>query len=373
MQENLEAQIRKLQEYYWSDSDPDGRGFVSLADLYRRTGDLSEARRLLNDGLARHGSMASGHLVLGWVFLDQGNLMEAEASFRAALAVDPGNIAALKGLGNLLLKRDETEEALAVHEALHLLDPLDPELPERLQELQARAEARSLKGPGPAEGMATEAGKGIWKDVETAAESLDWESAALQEDRSTEVDDAPEAGEALLDEAESLRQDPVADLGEDQEVPVSLAGPDEEEPDALVTRTMGEIYLRQGLLQEARRVFEVLLERSPGDEALQERLWEVEEEMGLREPKVPDPVVSIAELAPDVILPVADLAPDDRVAVSDLHPTEVKPVAEPGPDRIVSIADLAPDVIVPISALAPDETPEDPTLDAFEAWLDNLQ
>jgi len=33
---------------------------------------------------------------------------------------------------------------------------------------------------------------------------------------------------------------------------------------------------------------------------------------------------------------------------------------------------MAPDVIVPIHALAPDSPPGDPTLDAFDAWLDEL-
>ena len=51
MGQPLEVHIRKLQEFYWSEHDPDGRGFVPLADALRRAGDFREAHRLLRDGL----------------------------------------------------------------------------------------------------------------------------------------------------------------------------------------------------------------------------------------------------------------------------------------------------------------------------------
>ncbi|TVP46864.1 MAG: tetratricopeptide repeat protein [Gemmatimonadales bacterium] len=73
--------------------------------------------------------------------------------------------------------------------------------------------------------------------------------------------------------------------------------PDEAEPDAWrlpadagggrggagieplpVTRTLGELYARQGLTSQAVEVFEALLERSPGDETLRARLSELRPE-----------------------------------------------------------------------------------------------
>lgn len=51
MGQPLEVHIRELQELYWSAADPDGRGFVHLADALRRAGDLREAHRVLREGL----------------------------------------------------------------------------------------------------------------------------------------------------------------------------------------------------------------------------------------------------------------------------------------------------------------------------------
>ncbi|MFO8172893.1 MAG: tetratricopeptide repeat protein [Longimicrobiales bacterium] len=387
MGENLEVQIRKLQELYWSEYDPEGRRFVPLAELFRRTGDVSEARRILRDGLSRHAQMASGHVVLGWVLLDQGDAAEAEASFRAALAVDPRNICALKGLGDLLVGRGDVMEALEVHKALHYLDPLDEEVPQRLAELEARLETLA-RTPEVHEPAATpEAGEApsVWGDGEEVAESLDWDDAFIQADRSLEeragfrdFEEEPPAPESLPQEAGS---DPVPALG-----PASGK-------DALVTRTMGEIYLRQGLLDEARSVFRDLLEQNPGDEILQARLQEVEDQASDREsgkiqgtaPRPPSlPTGDIGDgpkTAPPVgasaletVTPVADPGPDAVVPVADLAPGAVVLVGDLAPDSIVPIQDLAPDSIVPIQDLAPDSSTEDSdsTLDAFGAWLDNL-
>ena len=379
MGENLEVQIRKLQEFYWSDADPQGRGFVPLADLYRRIGDFSEARRILRDGLSRHENMASAHVVLGWAYLDQGEVAQAEASFRAALAVDPGNIRALKGLGDILLERGQADEALEVHRALHALDPLDGEVPDRLAELEAQMESRAQLQEVEALEEVLEAQEElrVWEDREAVADSLDWETASVQEDRSPKgAVGARAAEEGVAEEAPSPAMEAPApttvDGPEDDEAPAPAVGP---EAGSLITRTMGEIYLRQGLVSEARWVFETLLGKDPGNEELEARLREVDDLLLGREPlaKEPAEVVPIADLAPDTILPVADLAPDQVTPTTESPPDVVVSIEELAPDVIVPMGDLEPDVIVPVEALAPDAPPEDPTLGDFEAWLDSLQ
>ena len=72
MGQPLEFHIRKLQEFYWSAADPDGRGFVPLADALRRAGEHWEARRVLREGLKRHPDYLSGYVVAAWLSLDQG-------------------------------------------------------------------------------------------------------------------------------------------------------------------------------------------------------------------------------------------------------------------------------------------------------------
>ncbi len=72
------------------------------------------------------------------------------------------------------------------------------------------------------------------------------------------------------------------------------------------------------------------------------------------------------------MLPIEALAPEDVLPIEALAPEEVLPIEA-----------LAPEEVLPIEALAPDGTPDghleesaadqDPSLDAFERWLENLQ
>lgn len=75
---------------------------------------------------------------------------------------------------------------------------------------------------------------------------------------------APPDGDLLMD---------LSDLAPDIE-PGSRHEEDDEE-EALPTRTLGELYARQGLRSEAVRVFEALVARSPGDVDLRARLDEL--------------------------------------------------------------------------------------------------
>jgi len=339
----LEAKLKKLQEFYWSDADPDGRGFVCLAHAYRRDGNSLEALRILRDGRKRHPELASGHVVAGWTHAEQGDSAEAEEAFRAALELDSQNVAALRGLGDLLAQGGELEEALGLLQALQPLDPLDGELPQRMDDLEGVLAAR-IAG---AEEVADEGDlerRPVWEDGEGIAEELNWDVAALQEDESEPSEE--------LDPGARSQADPGA-IGSDG-VPVASRVRD----DALVTRTMGDIFFKQGLLDEAAEVFGKLLEQDPDDEELLGKLEKVQARLRGEEIEEEKGATSVA---PDLIVPIEELAPGLIVSIEAL-----------APDVIVPIEALAPDVIVPIEALALDSSPDDPALDAFEAWLDEL-
>jgi tetratricopeptide (TPR) repeat protein len=345
---SLEAKIKRLQEFYWSDADPDGRGFVALADAYRREGDSSEALRILRDGLRRHPEISSGHVVRGWIYASQGDASEAEAAFRAALEVDGENVAALRGLGDLLARQGEASEASGILRRLMSLDPTDDDLPRRVEELEAVTAATGVE-EAPQEGL--EASAGIWEDPDGVAEELNWNAAALQADQSrvpepTEATGSPEGeGGALLKEAPPVG----GGTGED----------------ALVTRTMGDIFLRQGLLDEAEDVFRRLLGKDPEDRGLLGRLEEVAARRRGEDHSLPMQPEGIGEGAPTGPVPIQELLADPVVAIAEL-----------APDLVMAIEDLRPDVVVPIETLAPEPSggsPLNPTLDAFEDWLDKLQ
>jgi tetratricopeptide (TPR) repeat protein len=318
---SLDAKIKKLQEFYWSDADPEGLGFVSLAEAYRRSGDPIEALRILRDGCKRHPGLASGHIVAGWIHAGEGDAAEAEGAFRAALEIDPQNVAALKGLAEVLSDGGAFEEALTLLQTLQPLDPGDGELEGRIHALRALPRSPDDEGDEaetevPAVEEEPEPGP-VWEDPEVAAEELDWEQAALQADNSQ----SEPGGHA----------DPRSE--EDVPGAEDASAAAKKKDDALVTRTMGDIFLNQGLLSEAERVFLELLERSPGDPELLERLGQVQ--AAQRGEWVAEAQRPTASALPGLIVPIEDLAPS----------------------TVVSIDDLAPDMILPIEALAPDPSP----------------
>ncbi len=446
----LEAQIRILQEHYWSDADPDGRGFVSLADAYRRMGKHREALRILRDGLSRHPDYASGHVVRGWVHLEEGDSEDAETAFRAALEVDAENVAALRGLGDLLLERGMLEEALAAFQELIRLDPTDSERQVRVLDLREqvsqRAEARSA-----AAGVVSEQAfpERPWQDPEGAAEELRWEGAVLQEDAGAaagesseeagwESGGSQEEGPAVGEPAPAAAGDPWPPLAGEAGsgegagalwVARDGMGDPVRAEDVLLTRTLGELYLSQGLVGRAQEVFSELLARDPGNQALETRLGEIRaladgmagrpvgvpgaledqpaagvEREVLRVPAadlVREDIEPLAEPAPEAVLPIGDLAPEAISAIGELAPDLIVAIEDLAPDLIVPIEDLAPELIVSIAALAPDplvalESPppgslhgtpgdaserdrgergssRDPILEAFEIWLKNLE
>ncbi|MCJ7628952.1 MAG: tetratricopeptide repeat protein, partial [Longimicrobiales bacterium] len=239
-----EVHIRKLQDLFWSEADPDGRSFVPLADALRKVGDFREAHRLLRDGLERHPDFLSGHVVAAWLSMDQGKPEEAESRFGTALELDPHNISALRGLAEILLDRGEVDSALGLLDSLLREDPVDLDLPDRILALMAQVDARTADVPD----AEIEPERVVWNDRDAVAEELNWEVAVLQPDSSR--DGASEGSAEVV---------PSVSVVEDGEPIPAL----EELDDALVTSTLGEIYLRQGLFDRAERVFQTLLERDP--------------------------------------------------------------------------------------------------------------
>ncbi len=56
--------------------------------------------------------------------------------------------------------------------------------------------------------------------------------------------------------------------------------------DRLITKTLAEIYLQQGHLEEAYSIFKTLSEKNPADEELQRRVRELEEKLLAVTPQV---------------------------------------------------------------------------------------
>ena len=274
----LSSQIQELRLLMGSPRDPDGRAFAQLGDALRREGRLDEALDVLRDGVGRHPRFTPGHLALAWALQESGAEDQALGAFQEALELDPDNPYALFGAGTLLAAMGREEGAQMV-EAAHALDP----------GIGARA-PQTTPGDGDEPPFVPLAE--LAPDLEEGAEELPFVPLA-------DLAPDPEAAD------EGLPFVPLADLAPDEpqmaggraasplaqtvppepEVPETQDGPAgaeevedprrEVEDASPVTRTMAELFARQGLPDRAIRIYERLLEDAPGEAALLERLTEL--------------------------------------------------------------------------------------------------
>ncbi|HSW31938.1 MAG TPA: tetratricopeptide repeat protein [Longimicrobiales bacterium] len=259
MTESLQQEIRALRSLLGSPRDPDGRSFAPLADAYRRAGDFRQAVEVLRGGLERHPGFVPGHVVAAQLYLEKGLLEEAELAARRAVELDGENVVAWGLLSGAL----EARGALA-------------------QARDARARLAELEGTGAPEPEPE-------PTPEPEAEPV-VDLAFLAPD---EPEPAPEA-EPVVDLAFLAPDDLPSD-----ELPGS-------EP--LVTRTIAELYARQGLTERALGVYRQLLEVSPGDRDLRHRVAELE---GVAAAPAPEPDDDAGDL--DQVWATAGSAQEDEV------------------------------------------------------------
>ena len=348
MSESLNQQIDRLQAIFRSDLDPDGRGFVPLADVHRRLGDMDQALALVREGLQEHPDLTSGHVVEGWIHRAQGDIDTALKSFERVVELDPDNAIAKLAVAELI----DDVRARTYREKIEA---------QKLaaQDLEATEEEGTTEGETQ---PATE------DRVVVPVASLAPDERPVVPIASLAPDDRPVVPVADLVPDDSPVV-PVADLAPDDSpvVPVASLAPDDEpelavpdsthvdsapvestpaeEPAAdsmpaeqpsvaeelspespsddgdiykIYTRTLAELYAGQGGIDKSVEVYRKLVSDDPANTDLAQRLDELEN-------FVPGEgaVVPIESLAPDsadgdgssagqrVVVPIGLLAPDD--------------------------------------------------------------
>lgn len=93
------SDIEKL-ERRWVDN-PTGLMFAPLAEAYRKVGNFARALEILEAGLTQHPDYVPALIVRGRCHLDAADPSEAEAAFEQALARDPVNAIALRGMAEV--------------------------------------------------------------------------------------------------------------------------------------------------------------------------------------------------------------------------------------------------------------------------------
>lgn len=116
-------QIRRWQEEVAR--DPGSAAFLPLAEAYRREGRLEVARRLCVRGLERNPENVEGHVLLGRLHRQSGELDRAYDEMDIALGLDPAHREARRAIGYLSLERRDWPAAIRHLEAAAAEDPRD--------------------------------------------------------------------------------------------------------------------------------------------------------------------------------------------------------------------------------------------------------
>jgi Flp pilus assembly protein TadD len=117
------------------DKDPASIAFAQLAEEYRRAGRFEDAIQVCRDGLNRHPNYVSARVTLGRALLQSEQLDAAQQQFEQVLESAPTNLAAVRGLADLLQRRGALADALARYVTAQALAPGDPEIERRVTDL----------------------------------------------------------------------------------------------------------------------------------------------------------------------------------------------------------------------------------------------
>ena len=127
------------------------RYFAPLANEYRKLGDVDQAIALCREHLADQPGHMSGHIVYGQALFEKGDLVEAQRTFEAALALDPENLIALRHLGDIARAYGDTERAREWYQRVLEADPRNEEILAQIESLSHTSADVAPLGP-PASG-----------------------------------------------------------------------------------------------------------------------------------------------------------------------------------------------------------------------------
>lgn len=132
--------------------DPASIAFAQLAEEHRRAGQYDDAVAVCRNGLAVHPGYLSARVTLARTLVEIDRLPEAREEFQTVLNAAPDNLAALRGLAEVLHRQGTLADALALYRRALGLAPNDPDL-ERIVSDLAREVAQVL--PDPTDGLLT--------------------------------------------------------------------------------------------------------------------------------------------------------------------------------------------------------------------------
>ena len=320
------------------------RYFAPLANEYRKAGDPEQAIAICRAHLAQQPGHMSGHVVYGQALYDARRTEEAQAVFEKALALDPDNAIVLRQLGDIAREKGDNAEAKHWYSRALESDPSDKEIAAYVAELTepvtANAETEAEETPEPVTANAETEAEVTPEPVPAAEPAHAPEPEPVVEPEPIEVL-PPITPEIAAQEMEMVAEGapPAPDVGEviapvEEDAAWRKTPPHEESP--FVTRTMAELYAKQGYREAALDVYRQLALHHPDDKEIFDRIEALEKEPSAETPPPPVAPSKLSELPFEPI--ISDIA-------SEPEPEAVKDYSEPA---VYGGSDEEDDIVTPV-------------------------
>jgi len=261
--DSFRAEIKRYEDLLGA--DPASYCFAPLAELYRKAGLLDEAIATARKGVEIHPDYVGGYLALGRACFDKGEQAESRAALERVVRATPDNLTAQKLLSRIYLDIGEYGLARTALETILAINPADPESRDALDGLTLGE--RSFE---PDADLFSADGEGAG----AAAPGFDGDDESLLEEA--------EIVEELTDEVCDEESGPIGlamggggATGSDGREPLFAEEPlepKESVPDPLATATIAELYVEQGFMKKALKIYRDLLDANPGNDELRQRI-----------------------------------------------------------------------------------------------------
>ena len=197
--------------------DPSSSTFVFLAQILYRQNKLDRALSVLINGLRYNKNNITGRFLLGKIYYERWIIEPAKKELETVYGLAPDNLAAGKMLVQIYKSEENYKRALEVLRFVHEFHPSDEAIRSEIKELMEKIENETKK------------------DGETPAA---WENFSAP--GGTKKIEAAESNEAVSETE-------------------------------LITETMADLYMKQGIYDKALRVFEKILENDPTNSSVRKK------------------------------------------------------------------------------------------------------
>ena len=246
----LVDQLKELQK------NPNSLVFAALGERYRTKGLVRQGLEILDEGLAKHPEFAPALVAKARCLFDLRRYADCLEIVEGVLRRNPENIKAEKLRAELFQRLGQKRAAIGALTRVIGLVPNDRSAHKALEELKNLDVEAPQKGASVFPAFSTD-----MPDVR--GELRDFEVRSVGDTRISELPEADDTvGIEIRQKPEAKLADSVADSwDEEDEAEASPIGGDI----TFATKTVAELYLRQGLEEKAKRVVEMMLRKTPGD------------------------------------------------------------------------------------------------------------